>query len=120
MSSSSVASITVPRKSAFSTGQVSAATFHQSDPQIVKEGSEVQLNCKHDDTSLVIMLWYQQIKESQSMTLIGYGYESSPNYEGQFEEQFKLTRADTVTGALIIRKADPSHSAVYFCAASTQ
>uniref|UniRef100_A0A3B4X750 Ig-like domain-containing protein n=1 Tax=Seriola lalandi dorsalis TaxID=1841481 RepID=A0A3B4X750_SERLL len=101
-------------------GQVNAVTFHQSPPQIVKDSSEVQINCTHDDTNLVIMLWYQQRKNSPSMTLIGYGYESSPNYEGQFEEQFTLTRQSTVKGSLIIKTANLSHSAVYFCAASTQ
>ncbi|XP_022606288.1 uncharacterized protein LOC111225593 [Seriola dumerili] len=98
--------------------QVNAVTFHQSPPQIVKDSSEVQINCSHDDTNLVIMLWYQQRKNSPSMTLIGYGYESSPNYEGQFEEQFTLTRQSTVKGSLIIKTANLSHSAVYFCAAS--
>uniref|UniRef100_A0A3B4T5L1 Ig-like domain-containing protein n=1 Tax=Seriola dumerili TaxID=41447 RepID=A0A3B4T5L1_SERDU len=100
--------------------EVNAVTFHQSPPQIVKDSSEVQINCSHDDTNLVIMLWYQQRKNSPSMTLIGYGYESSPNYEGQFEEQFTLTRQSTVKGSLIIKTANLSHSAVYFCAASTQ
>lgn len=54
------------------------------------------------------------------MTLIGYGYEYTPNYEGQFEKQFKLTRENTVKGTLSIRSANLSDSAVYFCAASAQ
>lgn len=95
-------------------------TFKQSPPQIVKESSEVHINCSHDDTNLVVMLWYQQTRASTSMTLIAYGYESAPNYEGQFKEQFELTRQSAVKGALVIRRANPSHSAVYFCAASTQ
>lgn len=66
------------------------------------------------------MLWYQQIRDSQFMTLIGYGYEYTPNYEGQFEKQFKLTRENTVKGTLSIRSANLSDSAVYFCAASAQ
>ncbi|TKS87146.1 T-cell receptor beta-1 chain C region [Collichthys lucidus] len=63
--------------------QVSAVTFQQSPPQIMKESSEVNIDCSHDDSSLYLMLWYQQTKDSLSMTLIGYGYQSSPNYEGQ-------------------------------------
>lgn len=67
------------------------------------------------------MLWYQQRKDSLSMTLTGDGYgKSSPNYEGQFEEQFKLTREDTARGTPLIQRASMEHSAVYFCAASTQ
>ncbi|XP_028420968.1 uncharacterized protein LOC114546407 [Perca flavescens] len=98
--------------------QASAVTFQQSDPQIVNEGTEVQIKCSHDDASLVIMLWYQQREDGLSMTLIGYGYESSPTYEGQFEEQFQMTRNGSLKGVLSIRKATLSHSAVYFCAAN--
>ncbi|KAI3367445.1 hypothetical protein L3Q82_026300 [Scortum barcoo] len=99
-------------------GQVSAVTFQQSPPQIVKESTKVQIDCSHDDNTLQLMLFYQQKEES--MTLIGYGYKDSPNYEGQFEKQFKLTRDEIARGSLIIDKANLSHSAVYFCAASTQ
>uniref|UniRef100_A0A3Q3LEU0 Ig-like domain-containing protein n=1 Tax=Labrus bergylta TaxID=56723 RepID=A0A3Q3LEU0_9LABR len=84
----------------------------------VQKDIAVEIKCSHNDTSLVNMLWYQQRKGGTSLTLIGYGYESSPTYEGQFEEQFKLTRDGPEKGALIISKAQPSHSAVYFCAAS--
>ncbi|KAI4797114.1 hypothetical protein KUCAC02_026561 [Chaenocephalus aceratus] len=98
--------------------QTSAATFQQSPAQIVEQSTEVQIKCSHDDSSLVAMLWYQQRKDSLSMTLIGYGYATGQNYEGQFEKEFELTREDTLTGALIIRSANPSHSAVYFCAAN--
>uniref|UniRef100_A0A3B5B2P8 Ig-like domain-containing protein n=1 Tax=Stegastes partitus TaxID=144197 RepID=A0A3B5B2P8_9TELE len=103
-----------------STGQVSAVTFHQLPSRIVTESSEVHINCSHDDSSLIIMLWYQQKQDNTALTLIGFGYEMSENYEGQFEEQFKLTRRSATEGALMIKKANQSHSAVYFCAASTQ
>uniref|UniRef100_G3PFQ1 Ig-like domain-containing protein n=1 Tax=Gasterosteus aculeatus aculeatus TaxID=481459 RepID=G3PFQ1_GASAC len=95
----------------FSTGQVSAATFQQSPPQIVEESTEVHINCSHDDSNLVVMLWYQQRRDNGSLALIGYGWVGSPNYEGQFKEQFELTRADTMRGALVVRTAAPSHSA---------
>lgn len=100
--------------------EVNAVTFHQSPPQAVEESSEVRINCSHDDSALAVMLWYQQAKDSLSVTLIGYGYESSQNYEGTFKEQFTLTRQSAVRGTLTIHGAKPSHSAVYFCAASTQ
>lgn len=103
-----------------STGQVSAANFRQSSPLIVTENSEVEISCSHDDSALIVMLWYQNKRGTNSMTLIGYGYESSQSYEGEFEKEFKLTRKNIVEGALKIPKANPSHSAVYFCAASTQ
>ncbi|KAK2892166.1 hypothetical protein Q8A73_017831 [Channa argus] len=66
--------------------QVSALTFHQSSPLIVKENSEVQIDCSHDDTNLLTMLWYQQRQNSLSMNLIGYTYgQSPPNYEGRVD-----------------------------------
>lgn len=87
----------------------------------MKENTRVRINCSHDDTNLPLMLWYQQRRDSQSMTLIGYGYgQSAQSYENQFKEEFELTREDTTTGALTVHSASPSHSAVYFCAASTQ
>lgn len=102
------------------TGQVSAVIFQPFPPQIVKEKTEVRIDCSHDDTTLLVMLWYQQRENSPSMTLIAYGYQNAPNYEGQFEEQFELTRPKVEKGTLIIKEANLSHSAVYFCAASTQ
>lgn len=104
----------------YSTVQAGAVIFQQFPPQIVKKGSEVQINCSHDDQNLVFMLWYQQREERPSLTLIGYGYETSPNYEPQFKGQVKLTRQGAVKGTLQIHSANLSHSAVYFCAASTQ
>lgn len=104
----------------YSTVQAGAVIFQQFPPQIVKEGTEVQINCSHDDQNLVVMLWYQQREDSPSLTLIGYGYETSPNYEPKFKDQVKLTRKSAVKGTLHIQSANLSHSAVYFCAASAQ
>ncbi|KAG7220806.1 hypothetical protein INR49_017797 [Caranx melampygus] len=101
--------------------EVSAVLFQQSPPQLVMEKTEIQINCSHDDSSLLMMFWYQQKKDSMSMTLIGYGYaNSNPTYEGQYEQQFKLTKEAVTTGALTLRSAALSDSAVYFCAASTR
>uniref|UniRef100_A0A3P9BZ57 Ig-like domain-containing protein n=1 Tax=Maylandia zebra TaxID=106582 RepID=A0A3P9BZ57_9CICH len=84
---------------------------------IVDKNQEVQINCKHDDSTRILMFWYQQRKENASMTLIGSGYyQQSQNYEGQFKEQFTLTRNSAVEGTLTIKNTDVSHSAVYFCA----
>lgn len=84
------------------------------------EGSSgVQIDCSHDDTSLTFMLWYQQ-RRFGPLTLIGYGYESLPTYEADYEKEFKMTRQSAVNGSLEILSAMATHSAVYFCAASTQ
>lgn len=67
------------------------------------------------------MLWYQKRKDSQSLILIGYGYgKTTQTIEDQFKDQIKLTRDDSLSGTLNIQGANLSHSAVYFCAASTQ
>ncbi|XP_062325502.1 uncharacterized protein LOC134026630 [Osmerus eperlanus] len=74
-----------------------------------------------EDSNLLVMLWYQHRPVSRDMTLIGYGYATSdPSYEGQFQESFQLTREDILRGALLLPRAAPADSAVYFCAASTQ
>ncbi|KAF7652114.1 hypothetical protein LDENG_00101680 [Lucifuga dentata] len=99
--------------------QVSSVTFMQSGPQIAEENDEVQITCSHDDSTLPVMLWYQQRRDSPALTLIGFGYaQSSQNYEGQFKDQFTLTRESMMKGALSINRANVSHSAVYFCAAN--
>ncbi|XP_056256765.1 uncharacterized protein LOC130184768 [Seriola aureovittata] len=98
--------------------QVNCITLHQSLPQIVEEGAEVHIGCSHNDSDLPIMLWYQQREDSQSMTLIVFGYATEvPNYEGKFKEQFELRKESAVKGDLIIRRANLFHSAVYLCAA---
>lgn len=86
----------------------------------MQEGNRAQIECSHDDTSLIIMFWYQQRTDGSSLTLIAYGYENLPTYEADFEKEFTLTRKSTVNGTLVISSAKQSHSAVYFCAASTQ
>lgn len=93
--------------------------LHQSLPQIVEKGTEVHINCSHANSNHPSMLWYQQ--RNDSLILIGFGYGvGKQTYEGQSEEQFELRRESTLKGALIIRRATPTHSAVYFCAASAQ
>lgn len=94
--------------------------FEQSSSLMVESGSRVQINCSHDDQALVIMLWYQHKEDDRSLDLIGYGYETSPNYMPHFKDQVKIVRQSAVAGSLHILRAKLSHSAIYFCAASTQ
>ncbi|KAK2893286.1 hypothetical protein Q8A73_015770 [Channa argus] len=105
-----------PEHSAEYFGRVSSIAMQQSLPRAVEEGTEVHISCSHDDSSRPIMLWYQQRKDSQSMALIGFGYGTGEqSYEGDFKEQFELKRESSMKGALIIHRANYSHSAVYFC-----
>lgn len=67
-----------------------------------------------------IMQWYQ-LKEKGSIDSIGSHYFGSrPYYETDFSDRLEITMESTQEGALIIASANPSHSAVYFCAARTQ
>lgn len=107
--------------STLSSGQVNCRAVWQSPPQIVQENTTVNIFCSHSDSSRPVMLWYQQIRDIHSMTLIGFGYGTGPQtYEGTFKEEFELKRDSSLKGTLIIHSANLSHSAVYFCAASAQ
>ena len=99
-----------------------SVTFEQSSAQIVRDGTEeVRINCRHDDSSLQVMLWYQHKQSSGSMNLIGYSVlQGDPVYEDQFKDRFVIKGENTVKGSLIIQRLNSSDSAVYFCAASTQ
>lgn len=106
----------------FLTGSADSVTFDQPSSLIVKKGyKELRIDCKHDDSSLAVMLWYQHKQSSRTMTLIGYTViQSQPEYEPQFKDRFQITRVDMLRGHLTIGTADPADSAVYFCAASTR
>uniref|UniRef100_A0A8C8C7B7 Ig-like domain-containing protein n=1 Tax=Oncorhynchus tshawytscha TaxID=74940 RepID=A0A8C8C7B7_ONCTS len=93
--------------------------FRQSPSLTVKDGREAEIHCSHDDSNLLVMLWYQQRQASPGMTLIGYSYGTTePNYEGLFEERFRQKREENLKGTLVISKLTVADSAVYFCAAS--
>lgn len=102
-----------------STGPANCVNFEQTPLLIVNQSSEAKINCKHDDSSLLVMLWYRQ--QSMSLDLIGYSYSGSPpNKEPEFKDRFTQTREKTETGSLTISELVLSDSAIYYCAASTQ
>ncbi len=104
----------------FSTGTANCVKFEHIPHLIANRSSKAQINCKHDDSNLVVMLWYRQ--QSMSLDLIGYSYSgSSPENEPGFTtDRFTQTRLDTVMGSLTISDLDLSDTAIYYCAASTQ
>lgn len=103
----------------FFTGSADCVQFEQSPHLIVNQSVKAVINCKHDDNTLTVMLWYRQ--QNMSLDLIGYGFSGSPaNSEPGFTERFIQTRQGTEIGSLTISELTPSDSAVYYCAASTQ
>nr|CAB39548.1 T-cell receptor beta chain [Gadus morhua] len=102
------------------THEVQSVIIKQSSAKIVRKGAKgIQIDCSHDDSSYPLMYWYQRKDESPSLTLIGFGYESSTqNYEDRFEERLNITRESVLQGTLVLTEAAESDSAVYFCAAS--
>ncbi|KAG9336783.1 hypothetical protein JZ751_003131 [Albula glossodonta] len=57
--------------------------FEQTPVQTVQPGQQVDIECSHDDSSLLIMYWYEQ-KDSRALHLIGFGYSTGePTYEPQ-------------------------------------
>lgn len=78
-----------------------------------------QNECSHSGASLIMMFWYQQRTDGSPLTLMAYGYQNLPNYEADFKTEFTLTGHSPVNGTLVISRVKQSHSAGYFCAAST-
>uniref|UniRef100_A0A8C8DI93 Ig-like domain-containing protein n=1 Tax=Oryzias sinensis TaxID=183150 RepID=A0A8C8DI93_9TELE len=99
---------------------IDAVIFDPTLPVIAQSKERVEMKCRHDDSNLNVMLWYQQT-QSGGMNLMGYGYTGSePILEKEFKSQFEMTREEVRRGSLILRSANESDSAVYFCAASTR
>ncbi|KAK3537725.1 hypothetical protein QTP70_017884 [Hemibagrus guttatus] len=103
----------------FSTGPSDCVQFEQPQDQITNLNDKVKISCKHNDSTLDVMLWYQRRKESTALALIGYSYATvQPKNEAEFpESRFRQTRTHTVIGDLTISNLSLSDSAVYYCAA---
>ena len=96
-------------------------TFQPSHPIILRENARAEIKCQHDDSSLNVMLWYQQRPQSNTLSLIGSVYiGSDPIYEEKFNGQFEMTRESELKGALVRQRAEANDSGEYFCAGSTQ
>ncbi|XP_062379107.1 uncharacterized protein LOC134067712 [Sardina pilchardus] len=105
----------------FMSWTTNCAKFQQSPNILAKHDSrKEEILCSHDDSSLLLMLWYRQTSHSTALALIGYGYSGSdPTYEQDFSGGgLELKRNGTTAGSLVLSNLNSSNSAVYFCAAS--
>ncbi|KAJ8401111.1 hypothetical protein AAFF_G00386930 [Aldrovandia affinis] len=93
--------------------------FEQTPVRIAQPGHRVEVECSHDDSSYLIMYWYEQREDSTALRLIGFGYNTGePTYEPPFTSRFQLKRESVQKGSLTISNVTEADSALYFCASS--
>ena len=78
--------------------------FLQSPNILAKHKGTEKIFCSHDDSNLVVMLWYRQASGSTVLALIGYGYSTvdPTNEEGFKGGRFELRREGVLKGSLVI------------------
>uniref|UniRef100_A0A8C4LTS2 Ig-like domain-containing protein n=1 Tax=Equus asinus TaxID=9793 RepID=A0A8C4LTS2_EQUAS len=82
----------------------------------VPEGANASLNCTYSDSASQYFMWYRQYSGKGPELLI-YIYSNKDKNEGRFKVQ--LNKAGQYV-SLLIRDSQPSDSATYLCAVSTQ
>uniref|UniRef100_A0A3Q2LMM3 Ig-like domain-containing protein n=1 Tax=Equus caballus TaxID=9796 RepID=A0A3Q2LMM3_HORSE len=82
----------------------------------VPEGANASLNCTYSDSASQYFTWYRQYSEKGPQLLI-YIYSNEGKNEGRFRAQHNKAGQYV---SLLIRDSQPSDSATYLCAVSTQ
>uniref|UniRef100_A0A8C8ZG58 Ig-like domain-containing protein n=1 Tax=Prolemur simus TaxID=1328070 RepID=A0A8C8ZG58_PROSS len=82
----------------------------------VSEGATASLSCTYSDTTFQNFVWYRQYSGRGPELLVSI-YSTGDKEEGRFTAQ--LHRASRNV-SLLIRDSQPSDSATYLCAVSTQ
>lgn len=103
----------------FLKGRANCVKVQQISSLLAKERESITIQCSHGDTSLLLMLWYQQKGDSRDFSLItsAYGTGQSSNEDG-FKARFQLSKESTLKGNLTISNLLQSDSAVYYCGVS--
>ncbi|KAB0340369.1 hypothetical protein FD754_023188 [Muntiacus muntjak] len=92
-------------------------TVEQSPASLpVPEGAVASLSCTYSDSASQYFVWYRQ-KPGKGPEFLLYVYADKDKEEGKFTAQ--ATKANKHV-SLLIRDSEPSDSAAYLCAASTQ
>uniref|UniRef100_A0A8C8ZMS6 Ig-like domain-containing protein n=1 Tax=Prolemur simus TaxID=1328070 RepID=A0A8C8ZMS6_PROSS len=82
----------------------------------VSEGAMASLNCTYSNTAFQSFFWYRQYSGKGPELLVSI-YSTGDKAEGRFTAQ--LNKASRYV-SLLIRDSQPSDSATYLCAVSTQ
>lgn len=82
----------------------------------VLEGATASLSCNYSDSASQYFMWYRQYS-GKGPELLMYMYSKGDKKEGRFWGQ--VDRAKQYV-SLLIRDSQPSDSATYLCAVSTQ
>uniref|UniRef100_A0A8C0CZK9 Ig-like domain-containing protein n=1 Tax=Balaenoptera musculus TaxID=9771 RepID=A0A8C0CZK9_BALMU len=82
----------------------------------VPEGAVASLNCTYTDSIPQSFSWYRQYP-SKGPELLLFGYMNNDKEEGRYTAQVNKAKQYV---SLLIRDSQPSDSATYLCAVSTQ
>uniref|UniRef100_A0A8D2KUP8 Immunoglobulin V-set domain-containing protein n=1 Tax=Varanus komodoensis TaxID=61221 RepID=A0A8D2KUP8_VARKO len=99
-------------------GLCCGVTVRQEPFKIVQAGIQTSINCEHDDSSFLTILWYRQESNSmqKQLQLVGYSVEGNdPNME---MTNYTIKRPDVKHASLTTPPGQAGDSAVYFCATS--
>uniref|UniRef100_A0A4W3H455 Ig-like domain-containing protein n=1 Tax=Callorhinchus milii TaxID=7868 RepID=A0A4W3H455_CALMI len=80
-----------------------------------REGETVTLRCYQNNTKYETMLWYLQPHQG-GLTLIGYGYYSTPTMEDAYKLDYEVKQTDDYKNCSLEIK-NPTQEGVYYCAA---
>ncbi|KAL6030225.1 hypothetical protein STEG23_035753 [Scotinomys teguina] len=98
------------------TEHMEAAVTQDPKNKVTVTGGKVTLNClqtyNHNN-----MYWYRQ-DLGHGLRLIHYSYGVDNIQKGDVTDGYKVTRPSQENFSLILEKASPSQTAVYFCASS--
>ncbi|CAM5078445.1 unnamed protein product [Natator depressus] len=85
----------------------------------IQNGSKARIPCKHNDSSYITVLWYQQKATERQLQLVATSRDvNSADMEKEFKNRYSVERPEMLNTSLTINPGMVEDTAVYFCAAS--